>query len=377
MKLSIPNINIALGIIFVFASDGPSLSNAFTVNNSRSSSTSSTQHQPISLSDTFLKVASLDPQAKPSNTRSSSIDDELSSLAFAINTKDEGIHSILDDGEGHINSDLARSIWQWENTQLTSTSSQTGSVNDLYPAKRLKYSTRDGLRLVEDIAQVLNDNGRGTKERFADLVQEGVVALMKCTVLWDEQQNQQDSSEAEILAFETFARGHIETAMKQAKNKLRDDVSSDLRIKLNLEMQEMQKKREQVDQTKAVNSKGMSNQSASTRTTHDRIVQPMREAINDENATPVELALSDMIRHDIGEFLERQLSETELKIIRLRFGLEENVQRETVEIARALGLEISVALEMEREALRKLRISFEDDYIGAYLDDDHETEVSL
>lgn len=377
MKFSTPTINIALGIIFVFASDGPSLSNAFTVNNSRSSSTSSTQHQPISLSDTFLKVASLDPQAKPSNTRSSSIDDELSSLAFAINTKDEGIHSILDDGEGHINSDLARSIWQWENTQLTSTSSQTGSVNDLYPAKRLKYSTRDGLRLVEDIAQVLNDNGRGTKERFADLVQEGVVALMKCTVLWDEQQNQQDSSEAEILAFETFARGHIESAMKQAKNKLRDDVSSDLRIKLNLEMQEMQKKREQVDQTKAANSKGMSNQSASTTTPHDRIIWPMREAINDENATPVELALSDMIRHDIGEFLERQLSETELKIIRLRFGLEENVQRETVEIARALGLEISVALEMEREALRKLRISFEDDYIGAYLDDDHETEVSL
>eukprot|EP01083_Nonionella_stella_P199492 731466_1 len=142
-------------------------------------------------------------------------------------------------------------------------------------------------------------------------------------------------------------------------------------------MQEMQKKREQVDQTKAANSNGVSNQSASTRTTHDRIVQPMREAINDENATPVELALSDMIRHDIGEFLERQLSETELKIIRLRFGLEENVQRETVEIARALGLEISVALEMEREALRKLRISFEDDYIGAYLDDDHEAEVSL
>lgn len=376
MKLSIPNINIALGIIFVLASDGPSLSNAFTVNNSRSSSTSSTistQHQPISLSDTFLKVASLDPQAKPSNTRSSSIDDELSSLAFAINAKDESIHSILDDGEGHINSDLARSIWQWENNQLTSSTSQTGSVNDLYPAKRLKYSTRDGLRLVEDIAQVLNDNGRGTKERFADLVQEGVVALMKCTVLWDEQKNQESSNEAEILAFETFARGHIETAMKQAKNKLRDDVSSDLRIKLNLEMQEMQKQREQVDQA------SNSSPSASTTATapHDKIVQPMREAINDENATPVELALSDMIRHDIGEFLERQLSETELKIIRLRFGLEENVQRETVEIARALGLEISVALEMEREALRKLRISFEDDYIGAYLDDDHEAEVSL
>jgi len=372
MKLSTPNINIALGIIFVFASDGPSLSNAFTVNNSRSTSTSSTQHQPISLSDTFLKVASLDPQAKPSGSRSSSIDDELSSLAFAISTKDEGIHSILDDGEGHINSDLARSIWQWENTQLTSTSQTL--VNDPYPANRLKYSTRDGLRLVEDIALVLNDNGRGTKERFADLVQEGVVALMKSTVLWDEQQNQQDSSKAEILAFETFARGHIETAMKQAKNKLRDDVSSDLRIKLNLEMQEMQKKREQVDQTKAANK---SNQSASTTVPHHRIVQPMREAINDENATPVELALSNMIRHDIGEFLERQLSETELKIIRLRFGLEENVQRETVEIARALGLEISVALEMEREALRKLRISFEDDYIGAYLDDDHAAEVSL
>lgn len=110
-----------------------------------------------------------------------------------------------------------------------------------------------------------------------------------------------------------------------------------------------------------------------------QLVQPLSEALDDANPTPIEIALSDMIRHDIDDFLVRQLSETELNVIRLRFGLEENISTElsTEEIAGTLGVSFDTVLDLEKQALEKLRTSFEDDYVGAYLDDDHAEEVSV
>lgn len=355
MKLS--TYHFALGIISALSSASPTA--AFTTN------THVIGFQTRVRKPTFLSVASL--------SKTSSIDDELSS----INQRDEAriseIHSILDDGEGHINSDLARSIWQWENQHFQKNPDKD---NDPFPAKRLKYSTRDGLRLVEDVVQNINDDN-GSKDRYADLVQEGVVALMKCTVLWDEaysslgEDSNKDDDTTTTVAFESFARGHIEEAVSKAlKETTRDNAGSPTRIEINLEML----KKKSMDK----NVQGVRlEEDAPSPEPLDRIVQPLSEAVNDENPTPIEIALSDMIRHDIGEFLERQLSEQELKIVRMRFGLEENMEFSTVEMAKVLGLEVSVLLEMEREALRKLRISFEDDYIGAYLDDDHANEVSL
>ena len=110
------------------------------------------------------------------------------------------------------------------------------------------------------------------------------------------------------------------------------------------------------------------------------MVKPLSEALEDENPTPEEIALSDMIRHDISEFLERQLTYKELKVVRFRFGLEGGLlanEMSTTEIAEAMELDVETILTLEEEALKKLRTSFEDDYIGAYLDDDHTTEVSL
>eukprot|EP00553_Chaetoceros_curvisetus_P001384 CAMPEP_0204624502 /NCGR_PEP_ID=MMETSP0717-20131115/10253_1 /ASSEMBLY_ACC=CAM_ASM_000666 /TAXON_ID=230516 /ORGANISM="Chaetoceros curvisetus" /LENGTH=351 /DNA_ID=CAMNT_0051639909 /DNA_START=108 /DNA_END=1163 /DNA_ORIENTATION=- len=303
---------------------------------------------------TLLRIASL-------SRGSSSIDDELSTINKRDDARIIEIHSILDDGEGHINSDLARSIWQWENKHF-----QNPNEDDPFPAKRLKYSTRDALRLVEDVVQI--SNGSGTKERYADLIQEGVVALMKCTVLWDEAYSSLESSKEDTtVAFESFARGHIESAVSKALNETtRDNAGSPTRIEMNLEMLK-----------KNAKEKADEKQDTPSPEPLDKIVQPLSEAVNDENPTPIEIALSDMIRHDIGEFLERQLSNQELKIVRMRFGLEENMEFSTLEMAKVLGLEVPVLLELEREALRKLRISFEDDYIGAYLDDDHTNEVSL
>jgi len=296
---------------------------------------------------------------KPQSAHPSKIDHELSSLSAPQRTHIAELHSILDDGAGHINSDLARSIWQWENTHFHS------SKEDPYPAKRLQYSTRDGLRLVDDIARKMDD-GR----RHADLVQEGVVALMRCTVLWDEQNSAPEQDAKAEASFESFARMNIEKAMKRVLTESREFVGD--RVEINLDLL----KKRGVEQAKRMENEGaflvaeeLSNQ----------IVQPLREALQDANPTPVEIALADMIRHDIGEFLERQLTDQELKIVKLRFGLGQNIgsSLSTEQIGGMLELDVFSVLELEQDALKKLRVSFEDDYIGAYLDDDYTAEVSL
>ena len=47
------------------------------------------------------------------------------------------------------------------------------------------------------------------------------------------------------------------------------------------------------------------------------------------------------------------------------------------DIVNHFGVEIREVKEIETRALEKLRTSFSDDYMGAYLDNDHTEEVSL
>jgi RNA polymerase sigma factor (sigma-70 family) len=309
-------------------------------------------------------VASLDPETKKS--QHSKIDDELSSLTNPTIPHIAELHSILDDGAGHINADLARSIWQWENSHFIS-----NNDDDPYPAKRFKYSTRDGLRLVDEMARSIGD-GR----RYPDMVQEGVVALMRCTILWDEEHSAKEIGEVEVKAsFEKFARKSIEQAMTRVLSESRDNVGERLEVNLDL------LKKRGVEQARRIRMGEGTDESAAVGDPqpHNKIMQPLSQALEDANPTPDEIALSDMIRHDIGDFLERKLSNVELKIVRLRFGLEENIgsSLSTKEIAETLGLDISQVQEHEESALQHLRATFEDDYIGAYLDDDHANEVSL
>lgn len=341
MKL-IKSISCSLSLI------GPISTSAFTI----SDSTDSRSRQA-----TVLSVASLDQQTKSQHSK---IDDALSSLSNPTDTQIAELHSILDDGAGHINPDLARSIWNWENSRFHSNS------DDPYPAKRLKYSTRDGLRLVDEIARSI-DGGR----RHADLVQEGVVALMRCTLLWDDEHSVDgENSETTNTSFEGFARKSIEEAMSRVLSETRDNVGQRMEINLDLlkkRGEEQARRMAEESDTKVILEEPQP---------HNEMVQSLRE---DANPTPEEIALSDMIRHDISSFLERKLSDVELKIIRLRFGLEENVGSSltTEEIAADLGLDIPEVLELEESALYHLRTTFEDDYIGAYLDDDHANEVTL
>jgi RNA polymerase sigma factor (sigma-70 family) len=304
----------------------------------------------------------------------SSIDDELSaqnpdpkyysSSSSSSSSIISEMHSIVDDGHGHINKELATSIWTWENENLDPIES------DPFPfASKFNYSTRDGLRLVESIAREMEQiEGTELEERHSDLIQEGVVALMKCMVIWKDE-NQEGES------FEAVATREIRKSMGKCLRETTDGVGV---MKMNIDMLKRGLKdleEEKKGKGKTDSSKGVTNISTESEPC-DQIVKPLSEALLDENPTPDEIALSEMIRNDIGDFLERTLNVEELKVIRMRFGLVE-VGTSLEAIALDLGKSVSDVQDIEHRALIKLRTCFSNDYIGAYLDDDYDEEVSL
>lgn len=327
-------------------------------------------YQGMHLSHTRLNVASLKKSQSEQGHRGSTIDQELGSLGNGDDVNISNLHSILDDGAGHINSELARSIWNWENTHFQSKN------NDPYPAKRLKYSTRDGLRMIDQIAKSMDDG-----ERYADLVQEGVVALMGCTVVWDDAHSDAPGAHVKIddnLSFEDYARLKIEEAMVQAMTKSSDSGRKNERLGINIDIL---KKRGKEQAKRAMDDTSSASEPDEP---SSRLVQNLSEALNDANPTPDEIALSEMIRHDISEFLTRYLTDKELKIIRLRFGLDSGseagsspIGMTNSAIAKALNMKEDDVIAIQMEALNKLRNNFENDNIGAYIDDDFAEEVSL
>ena len=48
---------------------------------------------------------------------------------------------------------------------------------------------------------------------------------------------------------------------------------------------------------------------------HDQIVGPFRNFVAEDNPTPEDIAPTDMIQHDICEFLDRILDEKELQVV--------------------------------------------------------------
>ena len=105
------------------------------------------------------------------------------------------MHTILSNRHGHLNSDLVRSIWNWENSQriisqslndgrdhdgIETTFPTTTAQEKLFPAAQLKFSTRCGLRMVDPIVHGVNHD-----DRYPDLIQEGVVALMGAMIDFD------------------------------------------------------------------------------------------------------------------------------------------------------------------------------------------------
>ena len=135
------------------------------------------------------------------------------------------LESILDDGRGHINSNLASAIYEWE-------MAQKGSKN-YSDVKKQQFSTRDGLRLVDALAREtlssLSDDsaasvagGRSSRKSgvsYNDLVQEGIVALLRAMSTYDNYKSHNANSSAgldtvpKLLAtFEEYATQSIRSS---------------------------------------------------------------------------------------------------------------------------------------------------------------------
>ena len=112
------------------------------------------------------------------------------------------LESILADGHGHINSNLAQAIYEWELVH------SKGQANK-------QFSTRDGLRLVDDLARdilsSLSDDDGKSGISYADLVQEGMIALMRAMSTYDNYKLHTKSSST-LSTFEEYTKESIHSS---------------------------------------------------------------------------------------------------------------------------------------------------------------------
>jgi len=165
-----------------------------------------------------------------------------SSSSSSSSTMDSSIpplESILDDGNGHINSALASAIYEWESART----SQTTAVSSSWIKK--EFSTRDGLRLVDELARevldslllesssnnnnnISNDDPNDDENKksaisYNDLVQEGMIALLRAMSTYTnyimslekKTQQQQTNKDDDIPTFEQYAKKTIHSSFLQ------------------------------------------------------------------------------------------------------------------------------------------------------------------
>jgi RNA polymerase sigma factor (sigma-70 family) len=296
--------------------------------------------------------------------------------------------TFLEDADGHINPELADRIWNWEHTQ------RQGKNLPKFP-----YSTRQGLRLVNTIVRELTGRDNNSDESD-DLIQEGVIALMK--VMKDF-----DTTNAPPGTFETHAKAYIRQQLVLAldsskpSNKNRKkmlSVESTVEIVDPIETrysnQDEWESREGLvldnglrvvkrdESVEEFLDESMQYEGEDQMWVHQKqVVSPLRDSIPDDihgsDPSPDDLALTDMIRYDVDEFLGTTLNEMESMVIQMRFGLDSEIGllQTQKEVAVALGLSVKRVRKLQQEALEKLRQAYSDRYVEL-ADDDHYWEDS-
>lgn len=85
-----------------------------------------------------------------------------------------------------------------------------------------------------------------------------------------------------------------------------------------------------------------------------------------------DLALAEMIRHDVREFLTSTLNENEHQVVRLVFGLDTGGRQMSMKkTASNMGISTAEVSSLLQVAMRKLRESYTERYASdPYLDDD-------
>jgi RNA polymerase sigma factor (sigma-70 family) len=336
-----------------------------------------------------------------------------------------GISHLIDDGKGNIRSDLATSIWNWDNEHRS---------RDKLP--KFEYSTRKGLRLVEETARELLETTRGvnkgvdedhTVTTYSDLIQEGVVALMYAMAKY---------TDSEEESFRHYARRCIVTALtrylgkdsrsfhlpthvvellkhaRRTKAQLqtqmgREPTLAQVAEKLDIPMEKLQLYQLVSGSTLSVertmeiydpllettfadqdtwehehgeedeeNDDGLQQEGEDEMWVHqEQIAAPLRDMIPDTSALPDELIYRKMIHDDVNEFLVRTLDERELQVIRMRYGLSNGKVTSLSDIGSELGVTASRIKQIEEQAMEKLRSSYTNRAVEPYLEDEHGEET--
>jgi RNA polymerase sigma factor (sigma-70 family) len=335
-----------------------------------------------------------------------------------------GISHLIDDGNGNIRSDLATSIWNWDNEHRS---------RDKLP--KLEYSTRKGLRLVEETARELLETTRGvnkgvdedhTVTTYSDLIQEGVVALMYAMAKY---------TDSEDESFKHYARRCIVTAMtrylgkdsrsfhlpshvvellkhaRRTKAQLqaqmgREPTLAQVAEKLGIPTEKLQLYQLvsgstlSVERTMEIYDPLLETTFADQDTWeqehgeeeendddlqqegddemwvhHERIAAPLRDMIPDTSALPDEFIYRKMIHNDVDEFLVNTLDERELQVIRMRYGLNSGSVTSLSDIGSKLGVTASRVKQIEEQAMEKLRSSYTNRAVEPYLEDEHSEET--
>jgi len=89
-----------------------------------------------------------------------------------------------------------------------------------------------------------------------------------------------------------------------------------------------------------------------------------------QEPSPDDLALQEMIRHDVSEFLSGTLSDTEHEVIRSVFGLDTGKQSTLKKTAAQLNMTTEQVSVLLAGGLQKLRESYQKRYVEPYLDND-------
>jgi RNA polymerase sigma factor (sigma-70 family) len=120
------------------------------------------------------------------------------------------LESILDDGKGHVNSNLASAIFEWEKVHAAQTSNSI----------KREFSTRDGLRLVDELARAIlfsianPSDGKSRKAvSYSDLVQEGMVALLRAMSNYNNYKSHLKQRNEKPSSFEHYAKQSVQSAL--------------------------------------------------------------------------------------------------------------------------------------------------------------------
>jgi RNA polymerase primary sigma factor len=334
-----------------------------------------------------------------------------------------GISHLIDDGNGNIRSDLATSIWNWDNEHRR---------KDSLP--KFEYSTRKGLRLVDEIARELLETTRGvnkgvdedhTVTTYSDLVQEGVVALMYAMAKYDDSQGESFAHYARRKIATTLTRylgkdsrsfrlpSHIMELLNHArriKARLRSQMGreptisqvaeelgiptkklelyqlvsgSTLSVERTMEIYDPLVETTFADQDTwehehwgEENAEQQDEGEDEMWVHQEQIAAPLRDMIPDTQPTPDDLVFQRMIHDDVDDFLVKTLTDRELQIIRLRYGLNNGKATSLSDIGLELGVTASRVKQIEEQAMEKLRSSYTNREVEPYLEDEHETKSS-